>query len=212
MAVTPAGGVVLVGGLSSNAAVVAFTAAGQLDPTFNGTGYRVDNLAGAGGGTGYDAVAVQPLAGGGYGIVVAGWDVPAGVEYSSGVVARYTSAGQLDPSFGSGGFLVTSAAGEFHGVALAADGSVVVGGFAWYTNPNGEVRHQMAVGHLTADGAADPTFGTAGNGISVVPPLDPLNGDAAAAVAVGPDGRIVLAGDTGGGSTRQAAFARFTAP
>jgi uncharacterized delta-60 repeat protein len=212
MAVTPAGGVVMVGWLLNDSAVVAFTAAGQLDTTFNGTGYRVDNLAGAGGATGYDAVAVQPLPGGGYGIVVAGLVAPAGVEYGYGVVARYTSAGQLDPTFGSGGSFITSAAGEFYSVALAADGSVVAAGYAWYTNPNGEVRRQMAVGHLTADGAADTTFGTAGNGISTVPPLDPLSGDDAGSLAIGPDGRIILAGLTGAGATRQAAFARFTAP
>src|SRR5262249_43582995 len=145
MAITPAGGVIMVGTESSYGAVVAFTAAGQLDPAFNGTGSRVEDLAGPGGATASEAVAGPPPAGGGYGLVVAGaLSPPNGVD--DGLVARYTSAGQLDPTFGSGGFLVTTAAGEFHDVALAADGSIVVAGFAWYTGADGQPYHrQMAV-------------------------------------------------------------------
>jgi uncharacterized delta-60 repeat protein len=210
MAVTPGGGVVMVGSVLSYGAVVAFTPAGQLDPAFNGTGSRVDNFAGSGGATGYDAVAVQPLAGGGYGLVVTG---ALQTDSNYGLAARYTAAGQLDPTFGSGGYLVTAAAADFQDVAVLADGSLVVAGYAWYTGADGRPDHrQMAVGHLTADGGLDTTFGTAGTGISTVPPIDPLGADDGYGLAIGPDGRIVLAGYTGNGSTRRAAFARFTAP
>jgi uncharacterized delta-60 repeat protein len=211
MAITPSGGVVMVGSEYIYGVVVALTAAGQLDPAFNGTGSRVDNLAGPGGSTGYMGVAVQPLAGGGYGIVVAGEYLPPNGANPEGLVARYTSAGQLDPTFGSGGSVVTTAAGHFHDVALAADGSIVVGGNALYTGSDGLIHGQMAVGHLTANGAMDTTFGTAGTGISMVPPISVTGSDDANALAIGPDGRIVLAGWTGAGSTQQAAFARFTA-
>jgi uncharacterized delta-60 repeat protein len=200
MAVTPAGGVVMVGSVGSYAAVVAFTPAGQLDSTFNGTGYRMDNLGGPGGATEYNAVAVQPAGGGSFGLPNAVY---------SGLVARYTSAGQFDPTFGSGGFLVTGP-GVFHDVALAADGSIVVAGGAFVTESDGQLHRRMAVGHLTADGAMDTTFGTAGTGISTVPPINASGSDDANSLAIAPDGQIVIAGF--GGSTRQAAFARFTAP
>jgi uncharacterized delta-60 repeat protein len=118
----------------------------------------------------------------------------------------------LDPTFGSGGFVVTTAASAFHDVALAADGSIVVAGNALYTGADGNPTHrQMAVGHLTANGAMDTTFGTAGTGISAVPPISVTGSDDANALAIGPDGRIVVAGWTGAGSTQQALFARFTA-
>ena len=88
----------------------------------------MDNFAAAGGVTRYDAVAIQPVAGGGFGIVVAGnVQQPTG-ELSSGLVTRYTASGQLDATFASGGIFLTSAAGEFHDVALEADGSIVVAG------------------------------------------------------------------------------------
>jgi uncharacterized delta-60 repeat protein len=210
MAVTPAGGIVMAGTVGSYAAVVAFTAAGQLDPSFNGTGYRMDNLAGAGGATGYKAVAVQPLAGGGYGIVVAG-DLE--TDHNYGLVARYTATGQFDATFGSGGFLVTGPS-SFRDVALAADGSIVVAGAAFFvTESDGQLHHEMAVGHLTADGAMDTTFGTAGTGISTVPPINATGSDDANSLAIAPDGQIVIAGITNATlSTQQAAFARFTAP
>jgi uncharacterized delta-60 repeat protein len=207
MAVTPAGGVVLVGDAGNFGAVVAFTAAGKLDTTFNGTGSRLDQVNGTT--TYFDAVTVQPTAGGGYGIVAVGATFPPGAG-RSGLVVRYTSVGQLDPTFGASGIVITSNAAEFMAVGLEADGSIVVAGTAWFTNPNGDLRTQMAVGHLSAGGSWDTTFGTAGTGISVVPPLDPINGgDKALCLAIDADGSIVIGGMTGSGMV---AFDRFSAP
>jgi uncharacterized delta-60 repeat protein len=205
MAVTPSGGAVLVGNAGQFGAVVAFTSAGKLDTTFNGTGTRVDQVNGTT--TYFDAVAVQPTAGGGYGIVVVGATFPPGAG-RSGLVVRYTSAGQFDPTFGAYGVVITTNAKEFFAVGLEANGSIVVSGNAWFTNPNGDQGQQMAVGHLSADGSLDTTFGPAENGISVVP-LNAGGGDTTAfCLAIDTDGSIVI----GGWNGHQVAFARFSAP
>jgi uncharacterized delta-60 repeat protein len=163
MAITPAGGVVMVGEVTGPAGVIeALTPTGQLDTTFNGTGYRVDNFPGTGGTTYFEAVTVQPLAGGGYDIVVAGR--VAGAD--SGLVARYTSGGQLDPTFATGGLFITTVVSEFTSVKVEADGSVALAGRAQYTDAGGNIYYQIAVGHLFVDGTPDITFGTAGNGFS----------------------------------------------
>jgi hypothetical protein len=152
----------------------------------------------------FDAVAIQPSAGGGYEIVVAGRIGPP----SSGLVVRYTSGGQLDSTFATGGLFITTNAAEFVDVKLEADGSIALTGDAQYTNPNGQLRDEVAVAHLFANGSPDTTFGTAGTGISVIPPSDPINGDQAYALAIDASGRLDVVCTIAG----QAALARFTAP
>jgi uncharacterized delta-60 repeat protein len=188
------------------AVIVDFTPAGQLDTSFNGIGYRLERIPGWAA-TGFNGVAIQPAAGGGYGIVVAGsGDVLNGP--GQGLVLRYTSAGQLDPTFGTGGTFITSSVSAFRDVALEPDGSIVAAGTVPYTNPDGTVvNHQMAAAHLGADGAADVSFGTSGTGLA----LGPLDGGIAYAVAIDPLGRIVLAGSNQAGAA-SAEFERFTAP
>ena len=209
MAVTPSGGVVMVGDAGRQGVIVVLTPTGQLDTTFNGTGYRVDQLSPDQSPTTYfDAVAVQPAAGGGYGVVVSGAVTEAGS--GNGLVARYTSSGQLDTTFASGGLFTTAATAEFTEVALEADGSVVVSGYAYWTNSSGTTWQQVAVGHLTADGAADTTFGTDGTRIVLLPPLY-ATGDSPLGLALDPSGRVVVTFDTGA-SGGQEGFARLTAP
>ena len=70
-------------------------------------------------------------------------------------LARYTADGSLDPSFGSGGIVVTPFAGQslVQGVGIQADGRIVaVGGGAGY----------FALARYTAGGTLDATFGHGG--------------------------------------------------
>ena len=214
MAVTPSGGVVMVGEAGQFGEIVALTPAGQLDTTFNGTGYRVDSFSDQPNipFTHFDAVTVQPTAGGRYRLIVSGATYLAGTPHGgSGLVVAYTSSGQLDSTFATGGLFITPDATEFTRVQLEADDSIALAGWAYYTDPNGNVWQQVAVGHLSADGAADTTFGTAGTGISLLTPLYPSGGETPRGMAIDPAGRIVVSFDTGvnGG---EAGFARFTAP
>jgi uncharacterized delta-60 repeat protein len=203
MAVTSSGGVFMVGSAHQYGEIIALTSTGQLDTSFNGTGYRLDLISGANF-TYFDAVAVQPTTGG-YRVVVAGTAYLTDPN-RSGLVVGYTSGGQFDTTFATGGLFITSAAGEFTKIGLESDASVVVAGYAYYTNPDGSLATQVAVGHLAADGAADTTFGTAGTGVGLLPP--PFDGGSAFGLAIDPLGRIVL-GYNGGS---QATLARLTAP
>jgi uncharacterized delta-60 repeat protein len=211
MAVTPSRGVFMVGDAGQFGEIVALTPTGQLDTTFNGTGYRVDSFSDQPNIplTYFDAVTVQPTAGGGYRLIVSGATYMASTPHGrSGLVVAYTSSGQLDSTFATGGLFITPDATEFTRVQLEADDSIALAGWAFYTDPNGDDRQQVAVGHLSADGAADTTFGTAGTGISLLTPLDPSNGENPYGMAIDPAGRIVVSFFTDGNT----GFARFTAP
>jgi hypothetical protein len=81
--------------------IATFTASGQLDPSFNGTGtlIAVNNTVSQ-----FNAVAVQGSAASGYNIVLAGHSFPTrslSAIFSS--VTRYSLTGALDTSFGGTG-------------------------------------------------------------------------------------------------------------
>src|SRR5437660_697142 len=98
---------------------------GSLDPTFGGGGV-VTTLIGTGG-LAY-AVAVQPDGK----IVVAGEAAPSAGSFAYHfALARYNANGTLDTTFGSGGKVVSALGtgeSDVRGVALQADGKIVVAG------------------------------------------------------------------------------------
>ncbi len=103
--------------------------------------------------------------------------------------------GQLAIPFDLGGDTVDFG----RGVALQADGKIVVAGYA--ANGAGGQNYDFAVARLDSDGALDSSFGS-GSGKSVVPfDLGAPSNDRAFSVALQPDGKILLAGgvDVGGG-------------
>jgi uncharacterized delta-60 repeat protein len=107
------------------------------------------------------------------------------------------AAGQLDPTFGTGGLTtaafdrVPGGADEATAVALQPDGKVVVVGFA--LPDSGGIKGDIAVLRLTADGLPDPTFD--GDGRKLIAfDFVPDGEDRPAAVAVQPDGKILIAG------------------
>jgi uncharacterized delta-60 repeat protein len=109
--------------------------------------------------------------------------------------------GDLDPSFGQGGRVGIVSGGAEYAVALAVqtDGRIVVAGHS-AANAVGEA----VVYRLSRDGSLDPTFngngrlGIAGGG-----------GDSAAAVALQPDGKILVAGYTVAGMNNNAIVYRL---
>ncbi|HJV08120.1 MAG TPA: hypothetical protein VJ653_00495, partial [Acidimicrobiales bacterium] len=108
-------------------------------------------------------------------------------------LARYTSGGILDPSFGTNG-LVTSdvspasdpTSGLIYALAVQADGRIVAGGRSDPPHTPG----RMAVTRYLPDGRLDPTFGAGG---VVLPPTVP-SVRWASSVVVTPTGRVVLGG------------------
>lgn len=210
MAVTPAGGVVLSGiavvSELASGCLVSLTPAGRLDPNFNaGTGYLVTDVAGPGTTSEFFDVAVQ-----GDRIVVAGISGTPNAPYQ-GLVARYTLTGALDTTFagGTGYFLSATLDSYFRSVAVAADGSIIVGGYqlTWVTDSSYESR--LLAGHLTADGTLDSSFGPDGTGFFVLPrPVS--GGNAGVPLSLGPDGSILLTARPVG--TDVTDFVRLTPP
>jgi uncharacterized delta-60 repeat protein len=110
-------------------------------------------------------------------------------------VERLSAAGQPDPSFGSGG-QVTGPAGVARAVAIQSDGKIVLAGAS---------GGGMFAERLNADGTPDGSFGSGGIAHALVGSVGAAN-----AVAIQPNGKIVLAGSINP-SVTQLALARFNA-
>lgn len=114
-------------------------------------------------------------------IVVTGRIVGAGSDV---LVLRFLSDGTLDPSFGSGGVVVTDVSGDdsAQAVLVQPDGRIVVAGHAASSSAMFVLRYE-------ANGSVDTSFGTAG---STLVPI------AASTYGYGlvrqPDGKLVVAG------------------
>jgi uncharacterized delta-60 repeat protein len=167
-------------------------AAGGLDAAFGGGGRVTTNFQIAPADNLGHAVAVQVDGK----IVVAGnvnlYSNQEALDNYDFAVSRYNPDGSLDPTFGSGGRVTVdfgTANDGAHGVAVAADGRIVVVG---YSGQGGATGYDVAVARLTADGALDLTFGTGGKQtVDLGSATDYGN-----AVAVRPNGSVVVAGET----------------
>ena len=152
---------------------------GVLDPTFGNAGIVLTEISPN---NNYgEAVAVQADGK----IVVAGYaGAPSTYKMA---VARYNTDGSLDTSFGTNGtlnFPVGTAKSYVTGIAIQADGKIVLGGYTW-DNISGD----FALVRLNADGSFDNSFGN--NGIVIV---DSGDNEVAEVVTVLDDGKILLAG------------------
>lgn len=180
-------------------------APGQLDPTMgNGNGY-VTTLIGGGRPRPWAAkVALYPDGK----IVVAG-TCNAEAAYVL-CVARYQSDGSLDATFGHSGVASMSIGGfedALKSVLVRADGSVLVaGGCGFKPEPlSSTVQYSFCMGLFTADGSADPTFGTNGQ---VVTSLDASS--FALTVATQADGKLVVAGTCSNSGPSTWCIARYS--
>lgn len=133
---------------TNDIAVARYNPNGTLDTTFNATG-KVTTDHGAGANNAAYAVAIS-----GTNIVVAGYETVSG--NNDFMVAQYTSAGILDPAFGTLGVTTTGFSG-FNDVAraVAIDGSnrIVLGGHA-----NNGTDDDFAVARFTSGGVLDSSF------------------------------------------------------
>lgn len=118
--------------------------------------------------------------------------IAAAMILAPGVTAATSSsasAGTPDPTFGTGG-TTTVAVGTAAGaaaVAVQSDGKIVTAG---QTVINGQ--NMILSTRMTATGALDPTYGT--GGIVTVAINGSAGVDSGAAIALQPDGKIVIAG------------------
>jgi uncharacterized delta-60 repeat protein len=180
----------------NNFAVLRVNSDGSLDTTFNGTGKQTIDF---GNDDQANSVAIQPDGK----IVLAGsWDG----GHADFALVRLNANGSLDTSFGNttlkGGGLANYTFGTFlatvekaSAVALQADGKIVVAG---YTDAGGSRSNpnNFAVLRVNPDGSLDTTFNRSGEQTFGLGGNDQAN-----ALAIQPDGKIVLAGFTGAGGT-----------
>ncbi len=199
MALQPDGKIVLVGSQSPqlqavNAVVARLTSTGGLDSSFAGTGAVAKQLALNGAASSsFNAVAVQPN-----GSIVAAGDATNGNSVADAVVARFSSGGAADGSFGSGGSVYLPSASSYHasgtsvpganGVQVAVNGDIVAAG---YTQTG--LQTTASLWALSSGGSSVAGFGTGG-----VVQLTNAAGQKseAASLSQAPDGSLLLAGDT----------------
>jgi uncharacterized delta-60 repeat protein len=159
-------------------ALLRYNPDGSLDPTF-GTGGIVTTPVGGGDSEAY-GVALQPD-----GKIVAG-GVATDSNGNSSALVRYLPDGSLDTTFGTDGVVVVTEAGEngFAAIARQPDGKILGVGqsssavWPWATTP---------LTRFNSDGALDSSFGNGGVSDAPTGP--------AAALALQPDGKIVVVGE-----------------
>ncbi|HPA18765.1 MAG TPA: choice-of-anchor D domain-containing protein [Verrucomicrobiae bacterium] len=160
-------------------------APGDLDPTLNGTG-TVTTAVGPADDMSY-SLAVQPDGK----ILMTGYasrSADVGAIYDVALV-RYNADGSLDTNFnGTGKVITTMGIGRSmgNGVAVQADGKILIGGEAF------DGTNHFAVARYHTNGVMDTTFGTNGNG-KVITHVGTVE-DYGQCVAVQSDGKIVVAG------------------
>jgi uncharacterized delta-60 repeat protein len=159
------------------------TSSGTLDVSFGSGGALRSNFGGT-----YDwayATAIQPD----------GKILAAGVSDARGTydfaLARYTSAQDLDPTFGQGGVVLTDFGHSYdwaYALALQPDGNIVVAGVSDVSGSK-----DFALARFSPNGALDRSFGEGG---LVTGRLRSLTADIIHGLVIQPDGRIVVAGVT----------------
>lgn len=105
-------------------------------------------------------------------------------------IARLDDTGALDPTFGSGGKVLTDLTPSYDSadaIALQTDGKLVVGS----SSQDGSGNAHFNVVRYMPDGSLDPSFGTGGHVMTIVGSFDIIGG-----VLVQTDGKIVAVGAT----------------
>lgn len=178
-------GKIVTGGFSYHGGLGRFAVSrnqtdGALDTTFNAVGYTTTIING-GDDLGY-SVALQADGK----IVLAGYTTSGSPAFG---VVRYHSNGSVDTTFNSGGSVTTSigpGADIGRAVAIQSDGKIVVGGYAAIGG-----NDDFAVVRYNTDGSLDTNFNTSGIVTTNIGGPDQAN-----AIAIQPDGKILLGGTT----------------
>jgi len=187
-------------GVLAATAAVLYAAAGNLDATYGTNGVAaIDN----GGGFTYGVAALSDGRTLVAGLRATGQTTPAGYAGSQWWIERHTASGALDTTFGTGGavglFGVYGSDAAYGGVRLDASGRAVVAGRILVQQVSPKTKkvtgyvYAAVVARLTSGGALDTTFGSGGVTQIQVPNSLGTTGDA---MALQPDGRILVAGTT----------------
>ena len=195
VALRPDGTIVVAGhsevlGFTSDFAVAQYDRRGRLDPSFGDGGTVVTDIRAAGTGDWAADMAVQPDGK----IVVVGNSYASGPDFA---LVRYDRRGRLDPSFGTGGTVLTDIrnAGYYDGAAgvtVQSNGKILVAGSSHAADASSSA--DFALARYDRRGRLDPSFGTGGTVLTDFSGTGSY--DWAADMAVQPDGKIVVAGSS----------------
>ena len=169
------GKIVAAGRSNANLALARYNDDGSLDASFGTGGLVTTDL---GSSEVIRAIVIQPD----------GKIVVAGATGADMVLARYDTAGALDPGFGTGGIVKTDFNGGTdlaRGLVLQDDGKIVAVGRTQLGTMVG-----FAIARYNPDGSLDAAYGSGGKVVTN------LNGGAFDAV-VQPDGRMIVVGAAG---------------
>ena len=191
VAVQPDGKIIAAGAAAGRSATGVFALArygshGSLDRTFGRNG-RVTTAV-SDGGDEVHAIAIQPD----------GRIVAVGSNQQQFELARYTTDGGLDPTFGFNGIMSTDLTSDYdivYDMAIQPNGKILVGGLA---TPGSPWRPRFALARYLSNGTLDPTFGQRGTLISRL--------GIVRAIVLQPDGKILAVGYGSSGF----ALARYT--
>lgn len=196
IALQPDGKILVAGtsktGSNTDIIVLRLDAQGQLDASFGPDGLRV--LDGSSNNDKANAIAVRPDGR----ILVAGNAALDGKECM--LLAQFDADGTLDPDFGASGILkllVGTDNCQANALVLLDDGRCVVGGSSFTDDAT---RYDMAVCRVLADGTLDGSFSDDGK---VVVPVS-ADSDKGYALAVRPDGHVLIGGVRNETSSSQA--------
>jgi uncharacterized delta-60 repeat protein len=171
----------------------ACTCQGTLDPSFGSGGTATTDFGGI-----YDEALAMVLQQDGK-IILGGDGNNSGWNFA---LARYNSNGTLDATYGTGGKVFTdfsSGVDQAYSMALQPDGKVVAAGLVGYA---GVIN--IGIARYKTNGNLDSTFGVNGKVITLVG-----NDSRASAVALQPDGKIIIAGCTNYGSASDILLVRY---
>jgi uncharacterized delta-60 repeat protein len=170
-------GFVAAGHSGNDFAVARYLKDGSLDPSFDGDGKVTTSF---GGMSGAGAVVRQ----------TDGKIVAAGSASGEFALARYQTDGSLDPTFGSGGKVVTPIGtnDSIQALLLQSDGKLVAAGTSF-----GSTDPDFALARYNTDGTLDSTFGTGG---IVTTDFNSNSNDLGFDAVLQGDGKIVVAGES----------------
>jgi uncharacterized delta-60 repeat protein len=182
VAVQRSGKILVAGGAGRDFVLARYTPVGRLDPNFGSSGKVVTDVGARRGQSFGELMGAKAIA-----LQADGKIILAGAGPRHFALARYTSNGRLDASFGRRGVVITRVGREdgAEAIAVQADGRIVVGGWSDST---------FAVVRYLRNGQLDRSFGKGGKAVTLAIGDD---FDSVKAVAIQRDGKIVAAGSTG---------------
>lgn len=184
IAIQPADQKILVAGVAtspdghSSFAVARYLSNGTLDPNFGTGGIAIISI----GEDTYGATGIAVQSDGGIVLVGQFYIILSDVAYTFGTIMRLTKTGVLDNSFTGGGTFNVAGLG-FSKVVLQTNDEIIVGGT---TNTN-----ELGIMRFSSSGVRDMAYG--GNGIATFV-TNPGDEDSFDGMAIGSDGKVVVAG------------------